>query len=136
LASFGADWQVFEITPEGLKPTVEVDSRQSIRPLTGRRLDRAIMVVMALAIAYFVTDKFRLSKRRPPATYRGETDAAFEWLERAYGLRDNGMTIIAVDPLLHGLHGDPRFDALLHKLKLDDWKRQVSASWTQSGAEK
>jgi adenylate cyclase len=58
----------FEITPEGLKPTVEVDPRRSIRPLTGRRLDRAIMVVMALAIAYFVTDKFWLSKRLPAAT--------------------------------------------------------------------
>jgi len=57
----------FEITPEGLKPTVEVDPSKSIRPLTGRRLDRAIMVVMALAIAYFVTDKFWLSRRLPPA---------------------------------------------------------------------
>jgi adenylate cyclase len=58
----------FEITPEGLKPTVEVDPRKSIRPLTGRRLDRAIIVVMALAIAYFVADKFWLSKRVPAAT--------------------------------------------------------------------
>ncbi len=58
----------FEITPEGLKPTVQVDPRESIRPLTGRRLDRAIMVVMALAIAYFVADKFWLSKRLPAAT--------------------------------------------------------------------
>jgi len=56
---------VFEITPEGLKPTVQVDPRASIRPRTGRRLDRAIMVVMALAIAYFVADKFWLSKRLP-----------------------------------------------------------------------
>ena len=57
----------FEITPEGLKPTVAVDPRKSIRPLTGQRLDRAIMVVMALAIAYFVADKFWLSKRLPAA---------------------------------------------------------------------
>ena len=56
---------VFEITPEGLKPTVEVEAHKSIRPLTGRRLDRAIMVVMALAIVYFVADKFWLSGRAP-----------------------------------------------------------------------
>jgi adenylate cyclase len=56
---------VFEITPEGLKPTVEVGAHKSIRPLTGRRLDRAIMVVMALAIVYFVADKFWLSGRAP-----------------------------------------------------------------------
>jgi TolB-like protein/cytochrome c-type biogenesis protein CcmH/NrfG len=58
---------VFEITPEGLKPTAEVEAHKSIRPLTGRRLDRAIMAVMALAIVYFVADKFWLS-RRPPAS--------------------------------------------------------------------
>jgi adenylate cyclase len=53
----------FEITPEGLKPTVEVDPQNSIRSLTGRRLDRAIIVVLALALAYFVVDKFWLAKR-------------------------------------------------------------------------
>src|SRR5437588_813857 len=36
---------VYEITPEGLKPTVEVPHGQSIRKLTGRRLDRAIIAV-------------------------------------------------------------------------------------------
>jgi adenylate cyclase len=52
----------FEITPEGLKPTVEVDPRKSIRSLTGRRLDRAILVVLVIALGYFVADKFWLSK--------------------------------------------------------------------------
>jgi adenylate cyclase len=52
----------FEITPEGLKPTVEVDPGKSIRSLTGRRLDRAIIVVLALALGYFVADKFWLAK--------------------------------------------------------------------------
>jgi eukaryotic-like serine/threonine-protein kinase len=60
--------------------------------------------------------------------YRGETDAAFEWLDRAYVARSAGMVGIEVDPLLRGLRGDPRFDAMLHKLGLDDWKRKVSAS--------
>jgi hypothetical protein len=46
------------------------------------------------------------------------------------------MTFIAILPLLNSLHGDPQFDAMLHKLNLDDWKRQVSASWAQSGADK
>ena len=54
---------VYEITPEGLKPTVEVPHHQSIRKLTGRRLDRAIIVVLAVALAYFVVDKFWISKR-------------------------------------------------------------------------
>jgi adenylate cyclase len=53
---------VFEVTPDGIKPTVEVDPRRSIVKQTGRRLDRAIIVLLALALIYFVTDKFWLSK--------------------------------------------------------------------------
>jgi adenylate cyclase len=53
---------VYEMTPEGLKPTVEVDPHRSIRKLTARRLDRAIMVVLVLGIAYLLVDKFWLSK--------------------------------------------------------------------------
>jgi hypothetical protein len=34
---------VYEITPEGLKPTIEVPHGQSTRKLTGRRLDMAII---------------------------------------------------------------------------------------------
>ena len=53
---------VFEITPEGLKPTVQVPHQESIRKLTGRRLDRAIIAVLAVALAYFIVDKFWISK--------------------------------------------------------------------------
>jgi adenylate cyclase len=53
---------VYEITPEGLKPTAEVDPHKSIRHHTGQRLNRAIVVVLVLAVAYLLTDKFWLSK--------------------------------------------------------------------------
>src|SRR5215472_4326847 len=53
---------VYEITPEGLKPTVEVPHHESIRKLTGRRLDRAIIAVLAVALTYFVVDKFWISR--------------------------------------------------------------------------
>jgi TolB-like protein len=58
---------VYEITPEGLKPTVEVPHGQSIRKLTGRRLDRAIIAVLGVALAYFVVDKFWISKHLVPS---------------------------------------------------------------------
>lgn len=54
---------VYETTPEGLKPTSEVPHSQSIRRLTGRRLDMAIISVLALALIYFVADRFWISKR-------------------------------------------------------------------------
>jgi hypothetical protein len=51
--------------------------------------------------------------------YRGEVDAAFRWLHRAYRQRDPGMTMSKIDPLLRNLHGDPRYQAMLVKMKLD-----------------
>jgi len=53
---------VYEFTPEGLKPAVEVPPGQSIRKLTGRRLDWAIIAALAVALAYFVVDKLWISK--------------------------------------------------------------------------
>ena len=62
---------VYEITPEGLRLTAEVDPQRSIRQQTGQRLNRAIFVVLVLAVAYLLTDKFWLSKHvtiEQPAT--------------------------------------------------------------------
>jgi TolB-like protein len=58
---------VYEITPEGIRPTTEVDPRRSIRTLTAQRLNRAITLVMAVALIYFSIDKFWLSKRAETA---------------------------------------------------------------------
>jgi len=49
---------VFELTPEGIKRDTEVPPEQSIAPLTARRMDRMIIVVLALALGYFGFDKF------------------------------------------------------------------------------
>jgi len=53
----------FELTPEGLKRERDVDRSASISPQTGRRLDRVIIGVLVLALAYFVFDKFALERR-------------------------------------------------------------------------
>ena len=50
--------------------------------------------------------------------FRGETDKAFEWLERAYEQRDGGLTDLKVDPLLRPLRHDPRYTELLKKMRL------------------
>ena len=61
---------VFEVTPEGLKRDADVPPEQSIAPQTARRMDRTIIVVLVLALAYFAVDKFVLNQRReqPAAT--------------------------------------------------------------------
>jgi len=50
--------------------------------------------------------------------YRGETDKAFEWLERAYKQRDGGLPGMKGNPLLRSLQRDPRWPAFLTKMKL------------------
>jgi TolB-like protein/Flp pilus assembly protein TadD len=52
--------------------------------------------------------------------WRGEKDQAFDWLERAFKQRDGGMSETRTDPTLRSLHADPRFNALLRKLKLPE----------------
>src|SRR6202521_4800878 len=52
--------------------------------------------------------------------YRGQTDLAFEWLERAYLQRDPGLGVMKVAPQLHTLHGDPRWQPFLKKMALAD----------------
>ena len=55
---------VFELTPEGLKRESEVDRSRSGTPDADKTLDRAVMVVLALAVAYFGIDKFVLDSHR------------------------------------------------------------------------
>ena len=69
------------MTPGGLKKESEIDRTQSISPNTGKKLDRMIMVVLALALGYFAFDKFVLDQQRESTmeeqkTYRGRTGPA------------------------------------------------------------
>ncbi len=50
--------------------------------------------------------------------WRGEADAAFAWLDRAYLLRKGTLHSLRGDSLFNKLHHDPRFEALLRKAKL------------------
>jgi TolB-like protein/Tfp pilus assembly protein PilF len=84
---------IFEITPEGLKRDYEVDRSQSIAPYTGKKLDRAIIVVLTLAIGFFAFDKFVLEPER--AAEREEviaTQARSEALVESYG--DNSIAVL------------------------------------------
>jgi TolB-like protein/Tfp pilus assembly protein PilF len=54
----------FELTPDGLKRDGEVDRSHSLTPQTGRKLDKTIMVVLAVALGFFAIDKFVLDPQR------------------------------------------------------------------------
>jgi TolB-like protein/cytochrome c-type biogenesis protein CcmH/NrfG len=52
--------------------------------------------------------------------WRGEKDKAFDWLERAYAQRDEGLTNIKIDPMIYSLRDDPRYKVLLRKMNLPE----------------
>src|SRR6516164_5677913 len=71
---------VYELTPEGLKRTSEVDRGESITHLTGRKLDYLVIGVLAAAVVLLLIDKFVLAPRHEAA----QVKAALEH-ERAAG---------------------------------------------------
>ena len=73
----------FEITPEGLKKEKDVDRSQSITPHTGKKLDRMIMVALALALGYFALDKFVLSPQREAAQQQQQVEQLASATEEA-----------------------------------------------------
>ncbi len=52
----GFSW-AYELTPEGLKREKEVDRSASITGQTGRRLDRVIIALLAVAVVYFIWER-------------------------------------------------------------------------------
>jgi hypothetical protein len=43
---------------------------------------------------------------------------AFEWLDRAFQVRDRSLTSLGFDPQLDNLRPDPRFAEVLHRVGL------------------
>ena len=52
--------------------------------------------------------------------YRGETDEAFAWLEKAYEVRDGSMVEIRMYAYFNTLHSDPRWDDLIARIGMTD----------------
>ena len=56
----------YELTPDGIKREAEVDRERSITPQTGRKLDRAIIAFLAIAVAMLLVDRFWLGLESEP----------------------------------------------------------------------
>jgi TolB-like protein len=48
----------------------------------------------------------------------GDKDAAFSWLDKAYEVRDKGLTYLKIDPCVDSLRSDPRFAELVRRVGL------------------
>ena len=58
----------FEMTPEGIKKEKDVDRSQSIVSHTGRKLDRMIIGILTVTVAYLLVDKLVLQDSVPTPT--------------------------------------------------------------------
>jgi len=87
----------FELTPEGLKRDADVDRDSAVSVRRTRRLDRLIMVFLALALAYFAFDKFSLTPQRQAEDLAAATEDAraagrAESLVESYG--DDSIAVL------------------------------------------
>ncbi len=108
----------YEVTPEGIKRESEIDRNQSITHMTGRKLDRAIVVVLVVALAYFAYDKFVLDPQRDADRMQdleqvgaGQDAADLSVAEENITARE-GPPMLAVLPFMStSLGGDSEFFA-------------------------
>ena len=80
----------FELTPEGVKREREVDRGRSITHQTGRKLDRIIIAVLVIALAWFAWDRYG----------RGPGDPVQDGSEFVADRTTRGNAVVAVLPFL------------------------------------
>jgi TolB-like protein/DNA-binding winged helix-turn-helix (wHTH) protein/Flp pilus assembly protein TadD len=68
-------------------------------------------------IAKYPNDPYGIAR---VCAWRGETDRAFEWLERAFVMREPALNWLKIDPFFRELHKDARYTALLHTMNLPE----------------
>lgn len=108
---------VFERTSEGIKRQKYVDANQSITHDTGRKLDRMIIVVLALALGYFAVDKFILREApvAEPQIAEARSPALEGWDNRTVAEDRRAIAVLpftnmsgdpANEPFTLGIHDD------------------------------
>lgn len=96
----------FELTPDGVKKTEEVDRDASITPSTGRRLNYFIIAALTLAVLLLLGD--RLLEPIAPTGAAGKGDDASAQLEKSIAVLpfSNLSTDASTDSFVAGLHDD------------------------------
>jgi TolB-like protein len=94
----------FEMTPEGVKRESEVDRSQSIAPQTGQKLNRTIILVLVLAVAFLLYKQLGNQSQAPVVIT--ESEQASETLSALPELTETGPVTIAVLPFVN-MSSDP-----------------------------
>lgn len=86
---------LYELTPDGLKRESEIDRDRPTRRSSTQKLDRAIIVVLLVALVWFAWDRYRMRNEPPPDSELVVAVLPF----KASGSDDGGF-------LASGLHDD------------------------------
>jgi TolB-like protein/Flp pilus assembly protein TadD len=104
---------VYEMTPEGLKRESEVDRSQSVTPYTGKKLNGAIIGVLAVALVFSVAQRYWSGPGVTPTApaqeqTAGETEvsAQAQQMPSVAAIADQDMPSIAVLPFVN-MSDDP-----------------------------
>lgn len=105
----------FELTPDGLKRESEIDRASPAIKNLSKRLDRMIMVVLALALGFFVFDKFVIDPGRDKilvenARQEGRSSALVE----SYGERS--IAVLAFEDMSPGNDQEYLSDGIAEEL--------------------
>jgi TolB-like protein/Tfp pilus assembly protein PilF len=74
---------VFELTPDGFKLEKNIDRSVVPTHRSGQKLDRVIIVLLALALAYFAFDKFVIEPSREAELVQTTTETVTQQIEQA-----------------------------------------------------
>jgi TolB-like protein/thioredoxin-like negative regulator of GroEL len=101
----------FELTPEGLKREAEVDHDSPANRRMTRRLDRLVLLILALALGLFAVDKFLLDPARDAEELATAREQAREEgrSEAQASARENSIAVLPFDDLSPG--GDQAYFA-------------------------
>ena len=134
----------FEMTPEGLKLEKHVDRDESITPVTGRKLDRTIIVMLVFALAYFVWQSQKAPDEEVVETLAGQPTIAvlpFENMssdaEQEYfsdGLTEELLNLLAKIPELKVTSRTSAFFYKGKDIKLSDVGRELDVDHILEGS--
>jgi TolB-like protein/Tfp pilus assembly protein PilF len=85
---------VYEVTPEGLKPSSTVDPRRSLLRRTGTRLNRAILSVLSLMVVYFLVYHFWLARHLIEPVAEGAREGAQDKAEAAIEVTQRSIAVL------------------------------------------
>jgi serine/threonine protein kinase/tetratricopeptide (TPR) repeat protein len=114
--------------PEAMSEAEKAASYSGRTPRYVAGIGHALAAAGKRAEAHNVLDELAQSSKSgvnvPPYYFAGiysmlgERDQAFEWLEKAYQVRDYQIGPIMIDPVFGGIRSDPRYTDLLRRMDL------------------